>query len=753
MRFWIAGALVLMAQSLSANEIEIRAGAHDGFTRLVFHASTSIDRFIVPVRNGLRFVFPEHSGGFDTSSTFKRITRQNVVSVVARENEVYIGLSCECKYKTFPAGANMVVLDILDQDPASDIMISSSAPSGSLSTAKWAQMSIFDQKGEELFNTDKITLSVTHHLGAHSVLSDVAADEFMWEEGGISFLQERMIQEIGLAAYSKGFAAGNEELLSIGNVKSPFKNGSTLDESVSLPNVRFINSRAENSITHRGHGDLPVVVPAPRKREPPREDYCRKVVNLDTTKWVSSTDFSREIADKRKALYSNVDHMESGAVLSLAKAYLYFGFGLEAREVLELDARTSDAQDILSAVSEIIQNGYSQKAEILEKYATCTNNFAFWSYLADQESDLLDGGKVDQVMRAFDELPAYLKMIVWPYLGRKLLDDGLDIAAAKAGRSLERADTPLDSGAKIVMADLALAQGNPSAAQEKLIEVVSSNSTESVMALYRIVNSGSEAGLGDIEDLRSLMLSYSRELRDDSESADLRKEQVFALANVGLFEESFGALLSLKGHLSDREFSELRDSVIGVFIDTADDAQFLLLALSYEMLLMENLSPDASIAVANRLMNIGFPELAETILNANIEGKEVVEADLLKARISLALSKPHAALAHMADLSSGEAATMRMRANLSLGKYEEALSIYRSEIKQEDAEVDEGIPALLDSFLDTLRFSADLAPEDDDTVGILEQSRQLVTASERSRDSFETLLTLTEGGQGDLAEN
>ena len=744
MRLWVFGALLFSAQTLSAEEVEVRAGAHDGFTRLVFHVATSTKRHIIPERAGLRFVFPEHSGGFDTSSIYTRINRNRVAGVIPGVSELYIELSCQCIYETFSVGDSMIVLDIFEDTTTIKPVQSSPFVSLPRDEGETAVVVVGNEAFQEFKrNREHLLLEDFRYYGAFG--------------GGVksSIMQERLLREVQLTAFGNGFDVGIGESIPFVSSRAPFRVGSPFDGINIVPNVRVMEDRFDESFGNMEYGQLSVLIAGPHNQSDSRENECEEAIGLDMNEWVSSADFSKEVVEKLKTLYSDVDRMDLGTLVELAKVYLYFGFSIEARNILSLDTSPSGAKDVLSAISEVLQYGYSQRPGAFKNYLGCSDEFLLWAYLASRENEYLFelSKSGDKIIRAFDRLPVHLKVIVWPYLSASLLAHGNDDYAATALRSLTRGAFPVDSEAKVAVGNVAMAQGSMIETKREFSEVASSNSIKSINALLKLINSGLWETLGDTDDLRTLLLSYSKELNDDAVSIDVRREQVYALAHVGLFREAFDALLRLTPYLSDVLSAEMKGRVIEIFVKNADDVDFLSLVLSNELFQWENLPSDTSLPVASRLLDNGFPEQAESILNKQEEGLESTQASLLNARISLALSKPHAALAYISDLTSVEAVKIRMEANLALGRYEEVFSIYQSEIVRLDLEVDEEIRDLIQSLLSTIGFNSDSTPESDDAIGIVERSKKLVLESANSRESFETLLALTEGSQDVLSGN
>ena len=63
----------------------------------------------------------------------------------------------------------------------------------------------------------------------------------------------------------------------------------------------------------------------------PSEQECRKIADLDVSRWENEQDISTRIGELRSEIFGEFDKIDEAALRRLAKTYLYYGFGAEAK--------------------------------------------------------------------------------------------------------------------------------------------------------------------------------------------------------------------------------------------------------------------------------------------------------------------------------------------------------------------------------------------------------------------------------------
>ena len=103
---------LLGGEPANAQTAVMRGGEHDGFTRLVFAATPSIDWTVSRVEGGLAISFRPGLPDLDLANVHDRITQDRLRAVRVEGDTLLLDLSCECGARIFAAGEGNVAIDI-----------------------------------------------------------------------------------------------------------------------------------------------------------------------------------------------------------------------------------------------------------------------------------------------------------------------------------------------------------------------------------------------------------------------------------------------------------------------------------------------------------------------------------------------------------------------------------------------------------------------------------------------------------------
>ena len=279
-------------------------------------------------------------------------------------------------------------------------------------------------------------------------------------------------------------------------------------------------------------------------------------------------------------------------------------------------------------------------------------------------------------LRALNALPAHLRNVLAPELSRRLLAYGDKTGAATALRSVERLPGAVSDDTKMAQADLDLAKDQLPQAQEKLDQVVASNSAQSALALIKTVTAQIEQDLPISPDTALLVEAYALELRDDPLGSDLRKLQVLALARSGQFENAMAAIDVLPRAQRTSEHAVLTDHVMAELTDQGDDMTFLDMVFDLQADRALDVTQITRQAIADRLLSLGFATAASTVIEQVQIAQPSDAVLLLKARIALALKQPGLAQAHLLGVTGEDADMLRARALTLKGDLADASQLF-----------------------------------------------------------------------------
>ena len=150
------------------------------------------------------------------------------------------------------------------------------------------------------------------------------------------------------------------------------------------------------------------------------------------------------IQNARATLLAEFDQPRPAEVLALSRAYLYAGFGAEAKSTLTSFIIESSDQDIIRDIANIMDSEQVGQSSRLLNQHRCPGPAALWAILATQANIPSEFARSD-VLSIFSALPIHLRSHLGPRLAEKFLAVG-DIDASHAVRnSILRGGTPQGS--------------------------------------------------------------------------------------------------------------------------------------------------------------------------------------------------------------------------------------------------------------------------------------------------------------------
>ena len=749
--------LIFLAISTPAigQSIPVRSGAHDGFTRLVLDLpQDSLTWQATPIENGIRVSIPTHSYGFNLSRAFDRITRDYVNAIVQSTDAVEIIFGCDCEASVYAEGARMVVIDVALEEPQQ----------GSISNpSEQPDLRFFDNsplkydpptESRRLATPNAVVSEpaveaqlLSRENAPQPIIEVKPTDESLEEASSLEDVKSRLARQFSQAA-TRGLLQPSEDTLPSALQRpdsqvdpSAFDFPSSNKESEPVQGIPAGNVRITPST------NLPpanVVLEADFSSADIR---CPDPNRVSVQNWGYQDGFLNATALGRLNLYSDFNQLDVEAALELAKIYLHYGFGAEARRTLQLDEELSQGYPELLEIAHLMDYTRPPSTSFLSQFANCNSDVALWGILALPEATPTPAIAVDASIRALDSLPIYLRTIFAPALSKKLSRLGEAKGAAAALRILERSKNSLPVNATLAKAQLELSEGDHETAQTRLSKVIASNTEQSARALIQLVDSSLEADTRIDSKIVDLIRAYSLELRNHPISADLNRAYTFALAKSGRFVEAFGILRDIKLQESGNFLSEW-SPLFELLAREASDAVFLSFTFAASFEEISRLTDLARLNIADRLQKLGFPTQAKAVLDSLPRVPVTPDRQLLMARILLSLSKPDKAIALLSELELSGAKEVFAQAMIKLEQYSEAhsalsatgnlyaarqvawLSEYWTQLVSEDEEVLSSVVTISNTKLEGAG----------DNIGILARVDAALTESASARRALSELL-------------
>lgn len=711
MTFGVVLALFLLVWGTSApaQVLAVRSGEHPTFTRLVMPLPEGADWRVQQDGPVAQLFLDRDQVAFDASRVFQRIPRDRLSAIGQNGpgQPLRLDLACNCPVTSFVERGNYLVLDI--GDPVSDVPVRfglqeaddlniNEAPKTSRAAAMVLPLLGSDPAAQLLMRRQGVP-TISGHDGANdSSPSDHSQPESDEEAKDLAGSQKSIQAQIARAA-TQGLIDVDPAALREIETQSGSPD--------SLPDIQaFANIRATTSV------DRDMTLAPNSLTASSGSSYCLNPDRIDITTWGDDRPFGHQVGAYRTRMAGEFDDLSTRDIRGLAKTYLYFGFGAEARQLL----RDADQEDpdirLLDAFALLLDEGQLKKPHPFDDQRHCDSAVALWSVYANPISprDAINSGAI---IRAFAEMPPHLRAHVGPGLMRRFTNAGDSETAEILQRIITRAAPREDAPMQMAEAELARLNGEEQEADALVKEVAHSGSGESPSALIELVDRHFESRKSVPTDTVQLLATYVMEMRRAEIGEDLARTHALALALAGDFHAAFDVANSLEPERAERTNGQ----VLELLAENADDVTFLELAFQTVAENPGSLPAKTKLLIARRFLDIGFPEKTLDLLDHTMPGKLQEEQAIMRAQAALDMGLPRRALLELVGRSGPEPDAMRAEALRMSGLHAEAAAIYSAMDAPEDAARSEwlaGVPKQPDaerttSFSDRQEASQRLA--------------------------------------------
>ena len=655
-----------------AQELVIRSGDHPTFSRLTVPLPVSQPWRAQQTANGVEVSFPEFKGSFDTSTVFLRMRQDRISRITKRGKTLILTIDCGCIASAFRAG-ELLVIDVADEGTSL-----AGPPIKGISTEN-KEVTI-----RRMRPVQKPLKSSLPWIGSNSpfigsevdsiVIAD-KSDDVIGDLVGqpanraelLNDIQKTLVEEVATAAsiglLESNFSEPPVEIAATSSKVTLKPKALPIDIQVPSQNLRITNSM------DKAHGHRDSALDATSiGLSCPGDDF------LPVETWGTGDSFSAQIGPARNALSDARDRLDKNAAKHLAQTYLYFGFGAEALNTLQLDPSLMPELRHLANIAQILEQGSIIRPNTLSHFTDCASNVALWASLSFETIPKNAAVNIDAALRALNKLPSHLRQILAPELSKRLLQYGKPSAAATAMRSIDRLAGSPPPKVKMAQANLAINSGDP--AEDFLKEVIETNSEQSPSALITLIESKIKNNEALFPETATLVEAYAHELRGTELGSQLRQTQVAAMSQSGRFSEAFDELTSISPSLSPDATQRLQAIVFDSVFQAADDVTFLKIILSKKKSELEKLPVEISLNIARRLLDLGFAVQAQERLSMIGESGRVPEKQVLSARAALLLLQPFQAQAALIGVDTAQADLLRAKAKEMAGAYSEASELF-----------------------------------------------------------------------------
>jgi hypothetical protein len=731
-----------------AQQPAVRSGEHEGFSRLVVPLPDGKDWEVVHAGQVVTFTVSDYAQGYDLSNIFKFISRDRVQTVTPQPDGFVINMGCDCRVAPFIDQKRYVVLDITSPGIKRSIAFAPVMPiptptipvPAALTKVKETAVTLPLVPAKRPSMIEPAELPVL----ARAPLSDI-------ENETLTKLQRRLTRELGTAT-TRGL------LTPVPGPSLPAIRRAQVDLSeIVLPEVMLPLPRPEtmgdvvNNMRVTSSMDIPGGAPKTSNPQSLSGLNCPLNSSLDVASWADNRPFHQQTGDLRRELYQEFDKLNRSATLKLAKLYLHYGFGAEARQIMHLDPELARTEEMLTDIAAILETGVAPPNSMLHSMLDCETDVALWAMLARQDLGVARSIDPRPALLSLNKLPVHLRSFLAPALSKRLLSHGDTDAAATALRSLERLPAKLPSSAKLAKAQIALDEGELKKGTNGLSDVIDDNAEQSPEALIALIETRVEAHQPVSPETASLIEAYAKELKQTELGPELMRAHALALAKSAQFDAAFKASKDLAGQ-SEEEAAKLRGQLLDELTAAADDVVFLEHIFAQSSQDIARLSARQKLPLATRMFELGFAEQAQSIISDLPDRPRNEARQLLAARIALDLSQPMRAQAELLEMTGEEVDLMRAIAKQMAGAHAEASDLYRS-ANNEDAAIraawlaDAGTSPDLSGnavFGPVLALSDAEIPALNQTNGMLARSEAALNESSAARQALLDLLQAPE---------
>lgn len=393
--------------------------------------------------------------------------------------------------------------------------------------------------------------------------------------------------------------------------------------------------------------------------------------------WGDDRPFAVQIAETRAGLVGEFDRPSPEQVLTLARLYLYFGFGAEARAALRsFDVSPRDGA-ILSDIGLILDGKPPGGSAYFSDMAGCDTAAALWALMAWPAPPPATEVETGAVVQAFSALPPHLRRVLGPGVSERLIAVG----ATDAARSVRNAIARMPSGdghtLDMVTAQVDLASGNLAAGETRLGTLAGANGPLSADALILAVESRLARGEAVEPALADSAEALAFELQDGASGPVLASLQILARASTGEFDRAFAGWAGWPRSAPDDLRAATATRLFAMLAESADDRTFLVQYFRQRRLVDW---PAADLVLrldlADRLAAAGFTGEVRRLLHGEAGYTERGRA--LLARAALGEYDPVEAMAQVAGVASPVATEVRAEAMAMSGDHSGASAEFRA---------------------------------------------------------------------------
>lgn len=648
--------LIFLATATQAQSVSVKSGEHGPFTRLVLTFPAPVNWVIGRTEKGYALRVENVKLPYDLSEVYNLITKDRLRSVWVdpASGDFQMGIDCACHVIPFEFNPRTIVIDIKDGPAPPNSSFEISLADGAVAPPITAPLPPRPrQRSGETGAYDWLAngFGPAPQPPAPSVDTPISAPmslpavtEPLQTELRLDAFRSMLVEEMG-----RGASVGVVQMTVPPNSPQP-----RIDDSLAAdPN----NARAALE-------SLPGIE-ITTKAQPDRDltlegKHCPKPEDVDVSTWSETEDAPKELSAARAALLAEFDVPDSGHVMKAVRTHLYFGFGAEARSLMQSFLPPGQDHSLHRGLSHIV-DGEEPPENPFAKMQSCNSAAALWALLSGGPD--LSAGSVNgaAVSRSFLALPAHLRGLLGPQTSNRLLELGDKANAEVVRQAFARAVPSDDPAVAQLTADQALQNGDPVLAESALPKPDSEEAA--ITALLSLVEARFQQRKPmDGKDLLTLQ-AYAFENGTGILKPQLDRALAHASALGGDFDSAFS--------YAETDAGLTRD-VWMLLAEMGTETNILTHAVGLDQAQRIALPVSVQATIADRLAKAGLPNAASDWASAPGVAPE------LAARIAVENGDARAGLDLLEQPSADVDPRLVATSYTALGDYEQAAQAYRN---------------------------------------------------------------------------
>jgi|GEM_PF-2967682 len=384
---------------------------------------------------------------------------------------------------------------------------------------------------------------------------------------------------------------------------------------------------------------------------------------LDLKRLTNTSDFREALPPLRVDVYDEMKQVNQAAVRSLARHFIAFGLGEEARNVIAAFETKEIPERLILDMATVLEGDGGTLSESALMKADCGPRAAVWgATVAAEQSDGTVTARFETAREAIYDVPGPLRKILGARIALGLIDEGDSESAMRLWRNLKTANGPRTPEMRLLAAYAA--EGDTIAPLLALAETRSPAAIEAATRAAALLQETNARPLAErlgtaLEDLAFIHRDTDRETPLDLALARLQARYGDLAAALTVLAEKAEENPDRAEYWRSIAHDTIRDATEGADpIARPHDFDTILASLQY--LDNSQRSDAAKYALSRKLMSVGGAHVVESILTPTILARSD-EARRLLAEAKLLMGDANGARRLLRDLRDEDSIALTER--------------------------------------------------------------------------------------------